>query len=88
MSRVKEEIRTALAEADAVDEEEDRLYGERRGDELPKEIRKKEIRLKKLEEAFLRLEGEEKEKINLTDLPAAWRRRQERMPILCKSDTG
>ena len=70
MRRVREEINKALAEAEAIDEEENRLYGDRRGDELPKEIRKKEVRLKRLDEALKRLEEDEKEKVNLTDAEA------------------
>lgn len=70
MSKVREEIRTALAEADAADEEENRLYGDKRGDELPKELKQKEARLKKLKEALKRLRDEEREKINLTDADA------------------
>lgn len=70
MRKVKEEIRTALAEAEAADEEENRFYGDKRGDELPREIRKKEARLKKLEDALKRLKEEEKEKVNLTDADA------------------
>jgi transposase len=67
MNRVKEEVHTAIAEAEDADEEENRLYGDRRGDELPKEIRNKEKRLKKIEKALKRIEEEGKEKLNLTD---------------------
>lgn len=70
MSKVREEIHRVLAEAEERDKEDNQLYGDRRGDELPKEIRKKEVRLKKLEEALKRLQREEKEKINLTDADA------------------
>ena len=70
MRRVREEINKALAEAEAIDEEENHLYGDKRGDELPKEIRKKEVRLKRLDEALKRLEEDEKEKVNLTDAEA------------------
>lgn len=70
MIKVREEIKTALLEAEAIDEEENHLYGDKRGDELPKEIRKKEVRLKRLDEALKRLEEEEKEKVNLTDAEA------------------
>ena len=70
MGRVREEINKALAEAEAIDEEENHLYVDKRGDELPKEIRKKEVRLKRLDEALKRLEEDEKEKVNLTDAEA------------------
>ena len=37
------------------------------GEELPKELQKKETRVKKIEEALKRLQEEDKEKINVTD---------------------
>jgi hypothetical protein len=56
--RLREEIRRLLEEAAAVDAEEDRLYGEeRRGDELPQELRRREDRLAKIEAAKQRLEA-------------------------------
>jgi len=46
----------------AVDEAEDEQYGvERRGDELPEELRRREDRLKKIQEAKQRLEDRQKE---------------------------
>lgn len=64
---VEEEIQGILAEADQVDAEEDRLYGERRGDELRQEIQSKLAFKSKIEAVLQRFQGEEKEKINLTD---------------------
>jgi hypothetical protein len=42
------EVRKILGEAEAVDEREDRLYGDKRGDELPEELRTKAGRLERL----------------------------------------
>ena len=60
-------IDDAFAEAERVDEEEDREYGDRRGDELPEELRKKADRLRKIDEAIRRLKEEGEKSINLTD---------------------
>lgn len=51
------EIERILAEAEACDKEEDARFGKgRRGDELPKELQRREDRLKKIREAKERLE--------------------------------
>lgn len=56
--RLREEIDDLLETARSVDEEEDRLYGEdRRGDELPEDLRRREDRLQKIQEAKKRLEA-------------------------------
>ena len=55
--RIREEIRELTEKAAAMDEEEDRLYGpDKRGDELPQELQRRETRLKKIQEAKQRLE--------------------------------
>jgi transposase len=48
--------REALAEADAIDAEEDERYGDRRGDELPEELATREGRARWLADAKRRLE--------------------------------
>jgi hypothetical protein len=51
------EVDRLLAEAQAVDEQEDKNYGKgKRGDELPKELRFKQARLAKIREAKQALE--------------------------------
>jgi transposase len=56
---LEKEVKKILDEADAIDEEEDRKYGrDRRGDELPEELRHQESRLVRLREAKARLEKE------------------------------
>lgn len=65
---VKKRMDEILREADEVDAEEDRLYGDKRGDELPEEINTDEKMKRKLEEVLKRLkEDKTKKKVNLTD---------------------
>ena len=55
--RLEKEVRQLLEQAEATDQEEDRRYGsERRGDELPEELSRRESRLKKIREAKAALE--------------------------------
>lgn len=58
--QIDKEVRAILEEAERIDAEEDEKYGpDRRGDELPEELRTREGRLRKLKEARARLEAEE-----------------------------
>lgn len=60
---LEEEVNKLLAEAQRIDQEEDRLYGaDRRGDELPKELARRETRLKRIREAKAALEAEARRK--------------------------
>ncbi len=60
--RLKEEVRRLLAQAEATDAEEDARYGpERRGDELPPELARRETRLKRIREAKRALEERARE---------------------------
>ena len=57
------EVEALLAEAERVDAEEDAKFGKgKRGDELPKELQRREDRLKKIREAKASLEREAKQK--------------------------
>lgn len=59
--RLKEEIHQLLTKAEAVDKREDEEYGtECRGDELPKELSRRQTRLKRIQEAKKALEAEAK----------------------------
>lgn len=58
---IEEEVRKMLEEAEAKDIEEDKLYGENRGDELPEGLRKRGERLERLKECKERLEMEARE---------------------------
>ena len=64
--KIDKKIKDILTEADKTDAEEDALYGDRRGDELPEDINTEEKLKKKLEKVMERFK-QEKEKINLTD---------------------
>ncbi len=60
--RLEQEIEQRLAQAAATDREEDRLYGpEKRGDELPEELKRRGNRLAKIEAAMARLEAAQAE---------------------------
>lgn len=61
--RLQAEVDELLRRAEETDEREDREYGkDKRGDELPEELRHREGRLKKIREAMAALEAEAKEK--------------------------
>jgi len=64
--KIDKKIKDILAEAERTDAEEDALYGDKRGDELPEDINTEEKLKKKLEEVMQRFK-QEKQKINLTD---------------------
>jgi transposase len=60
--KLEEEVQALLAEAARVDAEEDGKYGKgKRGDELPKELARRESRLEKIREAKAALEQEARE---------------------------
>ena len=60
--RIKEAVKRLLAEAEATDAEEDARYGrDRRGDELPAELARRETRLQKIQEAKRALEERARE---------------------------
>jgi hypothetical protein len=57
-AELRRQVREILKRAEQIDEEEDRLYGaDRRGDELPEELARRESRLKKIREAKAALEA-------------------------------
>jgi len=61
--KLEDEIRELLAKAERIDAEEDAELGRgRRGDELPKELKRREDRLRKIREAKAALEQEAKDK--------------------------
>lgn len=62
-ARLKQEIEALLKQAEDADAAEDAQYGKgRRGDELPEELRRRESRLKKIQQAKTELEQEAREK--------------------------
>jgi len=58
IARLQAEIKELLEQAEQMDAEEDAALGSRRGDELPDELKRREQRLAKIEEAKARLEAE------------------------------
>ena len=52
------QIKELLQQAEQMDAEEDAALGSRRGDELPDELKRRSVRLSKIEEAKARLETE------------------------------
>jgi transposase len=58
IERLKGEIEQLLKQAEQVDAEQDAALGSRRGDELPDELKRREERLAKIQEAKARLEAE------------------------------
>jgi len=61
--RLQQEIRDLLAEAEAEDQADDAQHGaNRRGDELPDELHRRESRLKKIREAKAALEAEARDR--------------------------
>jgi transposase len=69
--RIKEEVRRLFEQAEAVDAEEDARYGaERRGDELPAELARRETRLERIREAKRALEERAREQAKSQGQPA------------------
>jgi len=61
--RLKQEVEALLKQAERTDAAEDALYGKnKRGDELPEELQRRESRLKKIQQAKAELEKEAAEK--------------------------
>jgi len=60
--QLKAEVKQLLEQAEAADEAEDREYGERRGDELPEELQRRETRLARIKAAKKALEQRAREK--------------------------
>jgi transposase len=61
--RLREEVRKLLRQAEAADDEEDQRYGrDRRGDELPEELQRRETRIARIQEAKRALEERAQER--------------------------
>ena len=60
--QLRKEVKELLAQAAAADEEEDRRHGNRRGDELPEELRRRATRLAKIKQAKKAMEQRAREK--------------------------
>src|ERR1700689_1399429 len=60
--KLKGEVKQLLEQAEAADEAEDREYGDKRGDELPEDLRRRETRLARIKEAKKVLEQRARDK--------------------------
>lgn len=67
LQNIDKKIAAILEQANREDEEEDRIYGDTRGDEMPKELIDTENRKKLLEEAKKKLEESDRTTICITD---------------------
>jgi len=68
--RLRKEISQLLQQAEQADDREDRLYGnDKRGDELPEELTRRETRLARIKEAKKALEQEAKEQAEEDENP-------------------
>jgi hypothetical protein len=61
--QLREEVKQLLAQAEAADEEEDRRYGNKPGDELPEELQRRETRLARIQQAKKVVEQRAREKV-------------------------
>lgn len=74
---IKQKIDELLKNAQDVDDYEDQKFGpDRRGDEIPQELRGRKKRLEKIKAAKQTLEEERLKKINLTDQDATFQKSQ------------
>src|SRR6202165_3146931 len=69
--QLKEEVKQLLEQAEAADQQEDDQYGNKRGDELPEELRRRETRLAKIKEAKKVLEQRARDKATAEGKSAA-----------------
>ena len=67
MKRVKEQMQQMIEKSADIDKLEDEIFPDGNGSEIAEELRKKEYRLQKLQEAMEVLEREKLEKVNVTD---------------------
>lgn len=67
LGKVEDELAALTKEADRINEKEEKELKDQRGDEIPKEIRKKETLRKKIREAIEKLKNGEEGRTNLTD---------------------
>lgn len=72
--KINEKIDKILREADELDEQEDEMYGDKRGDELPEDINTEEKLRKKINDVMEKFnkEKENRKKINITDSDASF----------------
>jgi transposase len=69
--QLSDEVKALLEQAEAADEQEDRRYGGKRGDELPEELQRRETRLAKIKAAKKIIEQRAREKASAEGKSAA-----------------
>lgn len=67
LKEVEDQLAALTQQADAVNVTEEQALANQRGDEIPKEIRKKETLIKKIQQAIEDLKDRDGERANLTD---------------------
>lgn len=67
LDHIEKKIKDMLNDAEQVDEEEDKLYGDSRGDELPEELIDETKRREKIKEALEKIKKGKKAKVSITD---------------------
>jgi transposase len=74
---INKKIKELLDSAQRIDDEEDKLFGkDKRGDEIPRELRSPQRRLEKIKEAKKELEKDSLKEINLTDFNATFQKQE------------
>lgn len=86
INRLEAEIEQLLKQAEQFDVEQDAALGNRRGDELPDELKRREERLVKIQEAKARLQAEARAKAAGIERPMA--ADSTSAPIPNTADTG
>jgi len=84
LSDVKKQVASIMKEAEEIDAQEDSELGDKRGDELPEELKKLEKRKKKIEDAVQELK---KEKAELKKELVENRIKDGKKPTLTKAET-
>jgi transposase len=94
LDKLEAEVAEILKQAAAADQQEDRLFGEARGDELPRELADKADRLARLRQAKARLEAEAAERQQryqqrvVAATAAVQQRQADRRALLAAIDAG
>jgi transposase len=71
LQSINTDIESLLKEAEQIDQQEDKLYGKKRGDEIPVELANKQKLRNKIQEALTKFKTtNEKERVNLHDTDA------------------
>jgi len=86
LEEVEEQISNLMREAEKIEEEENKQYGDNRGDELPEQLRSKQQLKKKIQEALRHIKKDEK--ANLTDPEAKFIRSKQQIDVNYNCQAG